>query len=108
MGGGFAFRVCRLLPSRCDEGIFRAGRDGSAWEAPLGDFLSKRLIHKMPPLRSPEATGHCQVLPHPWGVAFKSGGGAQAMQRGQEPHMFCSETLCMMDSLGLSESHGQL
>lgn len=69
------------------------GRDGSAWEAPLGDFLSKWLIHKMPPLRSPEATGHCQVLPHPWGVAFKSGGGAQAMQRGQEPHMFCSETL---------------
>lgn len=62
-------------------------------EAPLGDFLSKWLIHKMPPLRSPEATDHCQVLPHPWGVAFRSGGGAQAMQRGQEPHLFCSETL---------------
>ena len=82
VGGGFAFRVCHLLPSRCDEGIYRVGWNGSAREALLGDFLSKWLIHRMPPFLSPEATVRCQVLPHPWGVAFKSGGGAQAMQRG--------------------------
>lgn len=93
MGGGFASRVCRLLLSRCGVGIFKDGRDGSAREARLGDFLSKWLIHKLPPLPSPEATGHRPVLPHPWGVAFRSGGGAQAMQRGQEPHLFSSETL---------------
>lgn len=56
VGGGFAFRVCRFLPSRCDEENFSVGRNGSAREALLGDFLSKWLIHKKPPLPSPEAT----------------------------------------------------
>lgn len=103
VGGGFAFRVCRFLPSRCDEEIFRVVRNGSAREALLGDFLSKWLIHKMPPLPSPEATVPCQVLLHPWGVAFKSGGGAQAMKGARS--LICSALrVCMMEIAWVSQS----